>query len=155
MHLPSQVTSIFHERRYYGWQSSIVGGDPLEGRLVNSQVPEVAIYLHMYLGMYLCASFHCSRVNHLRVFRISVTKLVWQRWFAAKPVHHLQMVGHLKCIARWCIKSFGGQKGGLSKPPQTPHAYRPAQRINLWLMDAGRCTPSYRDPQRTYTRSNR
>ena len=21
------------------------------------------------------------------------------------------MVGHLKCIPRWCIKSFGGQKG--------------------------------------------
>ena len=35
-HLPSQVTSNFHEKRYYGWQNSIVGGDSLEERLVNS-----------------------------------------------------------------------------------------------------------------------
>ena len=41
MHLPSHVMSNFHERSYYGWQNSrwgdkIVGGDPPEGRLVDS-----------------------------------------------------------------------------------------------------------------------
>ena len=66
MHLPSQVTSNFHERRYYGWQNSTVGGDPLEGRLVNSRGPEIAIYLRTYLRTYLSASFHggCEAAVH-------------------------------------------------------------------------------------------
>ena len=35
----------------------------LEGQLVNSRVPEIAIYLHMYLH----ASFHRSGINSLCV----------------------------------------------------------------------------------------
>ena len=52
--------SNFHERRHHRWQNSIVDGDPLEGRLVNSRAPEIAIYLRTYIHAYLCASFHCS-----------------------------------------------------------------------------------------------
>ena len=66
MHLPSQVTSNFHERRYYGWQNSkdkIVGGDPLEGRLVNSRAPEIAAHV------FTRASSHRSSVNRLWAFR--------------------------------------------------------------------------------------
>ena len=49
MRLPSQVTLIFHERRYYGWQNSTVGGEPLEGQLVKSRAPEKAIlFTHIF-----------------------------------------------------------------------------------------------------------
>ena len=51
MHLPNQVTLIFHKRRYYGWQNSILGSDPLEGLLVNSRVPEIA---HIFRDMFMC-----------------------------------------------------------------------------------------------------
>ena len=44
---------------------------------------------------------------------------------------HLRMVGHLQCIARRCIKSFGGQKGGQSEPPRTPPAYGPVLTQNF------------------------
>ena len=37
-------------------------------------------------------------------------------------VDYLQTVGQL---ARRCIKSFGGQKGGFERTPQTPPAYGP------------------------------
>ena len=88
----------------------IVDGDPLEGQLVNSRVPGIAIYLCMYLH----ASVHHSGVNCLRAAFCRVHSCNQTR---LAIVDHLQMVGHLKCIARRCKKYFGGQKEGLSEPP--------------------------------------
>lgn len=44
---------------------------------------------------------------------------------AAKLVDNLQMVGHLKCKAEWCIKSFEAKRG-IKRTPSNPNAYRPA-----------------------------
>ena len=119
----------------YGWQNSIVGGDPLEGRLVNSWAPEIAICLCTYL----CASFHRSSINCLRAHVLQGEQVQpnWfeQQWFtmAARLVNYLQMVGHLKCIARRCIKSFGGQKGISSEPSWNPPAYGPHNTQSSYL----------------------
>ena len=54
---------------------------------------------------------------------IPATKLIWRALILndiARLVDQLQTVGHLKCIARRRVKSFGGQKGALSEPPRTP-----------------------------------
>ena len=75
-----QVMSNFHERRHHCWQNSIVDGDPLEGRLVNSRAPEIVIYLRTYLHTYLCVSFHRSSANRLNAHSagcIAATDLVW------------------------------------------------------------------------------
>ena len=45
---------------------------------------------------------------------------------AVRLADHLKMVGHLKCINRQCIKSFGGQKVGSSNLwPLPPPTYSP------------------------------
>ena len=43
VHLLSQLTWNFYHRRYYGWQNSR-RVTSLEGQLVNSRAPEIAIY---------------------------------------------------------------------------------------------------------------
>ena len=35
-------------------------------------------------------------------------------------VVHPLVIGHLKCIGRGCINSFGAQKGGSSEPLEPP-----------------------------------
>ena len=55
---------------------------------------------------------------------ISATKLVWrQRWFsmAVRLVVHLQMVGHLICIAKAVYKICWRPKGRSSEPTPTSH----------------------------------
>ena len=64
--MPSE--SDFHERRYYSWQNSIVGGDPLD------------LFVHKITHVFMQASFHHSSINHLRARSaacIAATKLVW------------------------------------------------------------------------------
>ena len=53
MHLLSQLTWNFYERRYYGWQNSIRRVTSLEGQLVNSRAPEKAIYLRIAIYILL------------------------------------------------------------------------------------------------------
>ena len=56
----------------------IVGGDPLEGQLVNSRVPEIAT---LFASVFMHASFHHSGVNRLRTRSscrcIAATKFIW------------------------------------------------------------------------------
>ena len=53
----------------------IVGSESLEGQLVNSQAPEIAIYLRTYLH----ASFHCSSlfVHSKQTGCIAANKFIW------------------------------------------------------------------------------
>ena len=49
-------------------------------------------------------------------------------------VDHFPTVGHLKCTVKAVyMKSFGGQKGGSSEPPQTPSAYGPVSCVQELL----------------------
>ena len=58
VHLLSQLTWNFYERRHYGWQNSR-RLTSLERQMVNSQVPEIARYLRIYSHV----SFHRSNVK--------------------------------------------------------------------------------------------
>ena len=81
MHLLSQLTLNFDERRYTKvGRTAGAWGDIT--RRTNSRAPELAIYLRMYL----CVSFHRSGVNSFPArsalvlheqTRIAVTRLVW------------------------------------------------------------------------------
>ena len=62
----------------------IVGGESLEGQLVNSRGPEIVTYLHV--------SFRRSGVNHL--FACSALVLHEQTGCLAKLDDHLQATGH-------------------------------------------------------------
>ena len=111
-----QISYIFKKMLYDSRALScclLVGGDRL-GQLVNFREPETV--------MFSCMSFHHSSINclctHFTFIQWSSmnkwlwTNSFWQWWFsmAARLVNHLQIVGHLNCIARQCVKSFGGQK---------------------------------------------
>ena len=83
VHLLSQLTCNFYERRYYGWQNSRLVTS-LERQLLNFRVPEIARYLRIYSHV----SFHCSNVKWLHarsalIFHeqtlIAATRLVEQR----------------------------------------------------------------------------
>ena len=68
----------------------------------------------------MCVSFHHSSINHLCALSagcIAATKLVWKAVILNGSEASGSLangIGHLKCIARQCIKSFGGKP---SNPP--------------------------------------
>ena len=85
----------------------IFSSDLLEGHLVNSRAP-------IYSRTHLHASFYRISVNWLRV-RSKI--LHDQTGLQSCNQTRLDSGDFNGSNARRCIKSFGGQKGGLSKPP--------------------------------------
>ena len=104
----------------------IGGGDSIEGQLVNFQVPEIVIALHMYL----CASFHCSDLQMYSAFIMNkgVHNCNQPHLDSGDSECHkvngqLTKADHLKYIARRCRESFGGLKTGIKRTPSKPPAY--------------------------------
>ena len=92
----------------------------LEGKLVNSQTSEIAIYLRIYLHV----SFHRCGINTLHA---RSTPVIHEQTRIAVILNNSEMSGLIsngralsKCTA---YTKFGGQKGGLSNPPRTPPVY--------------------------------
>ena len=98
----------------------------LEGQLVNSRVPKIAIYLHTYLH----ASFHHSRVNSLHLRSIAGppwTNSSHSSRLTARLVDHFQTVEDLKCTVKWCIQNLLETKRGVRVNPSNSPAYGPVQ----------------------------
>ena len=88
-------------------------GDSLEGQLVNSRAPEIAIYLRTYLRAFIAAAYTAYArfsaslhplVLHEQTGCIAATKLVW----TAVILNGSEASGPLtnsraQCIARRCI----------------------------------------------------
>ena len=99
------------------------GMTSLEGQLVNSRVPKIAIYLHTYLR----ASFHCSGVNSLHACSITgppSTNSSHSSRLAARLVDHFQMVEDLKCTVKWCIQNLLEAKREIRVNPLKPPCLR-------------------------------
>ena len=75
--------------------------------VTNFRAPEVVVYLCTYLCVH-SALICWSSMNKQSV---AATKLVLTA-VILNDSGPITMVGHLKCIGRRCIKSFGGRKGG-------------------------------------------
>ena len=82
--------------------------------MVNSRAPEIAI------RPFIAAAFRASPHEQTRC--IAVTKLVWTAVIlnGSEASRQLKAVGHLKCIAGRCIKSFRAKKGFRANPLEPP-----------------------------------
>ena len=104
--------------------TKIAGGmTSLEGQLVNSRAPKIAIYLHTYLYV----SFHRSGVDSLHAY--SIAGLLWTNAshssrLAARLVDHFQMVEDLKCTVKWCIQNLLEAKRVVRVNPLEPPCLR-------------------------------
>ena len=131
MHLPSQVTSNFHERRYYGWQNSRWQNcwrwptRRTTGELSSTWNSCARIYARVLSSQQRKPLMGVSQGAY-----IAATKLVWNGSEASEPLANGRALK--KCIARQCIKSFGGQKGGFAWTPSNPPCLR------AWISTANR-----------------
>ena len=122
MHLRSQLTSQISMREGTT-VGRAAGSDLLEGQLVNSRVPEIAIYLQKSFYRISIDRLHMlSEILHEQTgVHIAASKLIWTA-VILNSSNASRLFTIVEQLARWCLKSFGGQRGVRANPLEPPLA---------------------------------
>ena len=88
----------------------------------NVAMNHIAIYLQTCTFTPLSCSFRIHSIRWVSINKLGCVATIKFIWIAAiligceAIVDHFKTVGHLKCIARWCIHDcFVGQNGGFER----------------------------------------